>query len=215
MSTYQKCPESVKQMAAEILAQFETHKPLVEQGVTIDLLFAFGERDPAGNVIGPAIMHHGRRSGGLCRKVSLKDRAKGLADAEIILDGDNWNELIEAEQRALLDHELHHLAIKIDKRGVVKDDLGRPVLQLRRHTIEVGWFKEIAERHGDFAPERIQARQIMGEFGQYFWPEIAAGVLPTDDNTSVTLKTGGRSVTITAKQAKKAIQAVKGKLAKQ
>ena len=186
MSTYQKCPESVKQMAAEILAQFETHKPLVEQGVTIDLLFAFGERDPAGNVIGPAIMHHGRRSGGLCRKVSLKDRAKGLADAEIILDGDNWNELIEAEQRALLDHELHHLAIKIDKRGVVKDDLGRPVLQLRRHTIEVGWFKE-----------------------------IAAGVLPTDDNTSVTLKTGGRSVTITAKQAKKAIQAIKGKLARQ
>ena len=215
MSTYQKCPESVKQMAAEILAQFETHKPLVEQGVTIDLLFAFGERDPVGNVISPAIMHHGRRSGGLCRKVSLKDRAKGLADAEIILDGDNWNELIEAEQRALLDHELHHLAIKIDKRGVVKDDLGRPVLQLRRHDAEFGWFTVIAARHGDASPERLQARQLMGEMGQYFWPDLAGAIASTEDNTSMTLKTGGRSVTITAKQAKKAIQAVKGKLAKQ
>ena len=214
MSTYQKCPESVKQMAAEILAQFDTHKPLVEQGVTIDLLFAFGERDPAGNVISPAIMHHGRSAGGLCRKVSLKDRAKGLADAEIILDGDNWNEMIEPEQRALLDHELHHLAIKIDKRGVVKDDLGRPVLQLRRHDAEYGWFTVIAARHWDASQERIQARQLMGEFGQYFWPEIAGGILPTDQNTSLTFKTAGREVTVTAQQAKKIVGKLKGKLAK-
>ena len=215
MSTYQKCPESVRKMATEILAQFDTHKPLLEQGVTIDFIFAYGEKDDLGNIKTNAIMHHGHPAGGLCRKISLKDRAKGMADAEIMLDGDNWKELIESEQRGLLDHELHHIAIKIDKRGVVRDDLGRPVLQLRRHDCEFGWFKIIAQRHGDASPERLQARQIMGEYGQYFWPEIAGGILPTDDNTSVTLTTAGKSVKVTTGQMKKIAEGLKkGKVAR-
>ncbi len=207
MSTYQKCDPSVKLMANEILHQYETHKPLINARVTIDFVFAYGERDDVGNLKTNAIMHHGHAAGGLCRKISLKDRAKGMADAEILLDGDNWKEMTEPEQKALLDHELHHIAVKIDERGVLLDDLKRPILQLRKHDVEIGWFKEIAARHGDAAPERLQARQIMLDYGQYFWPDIAPPVeLYTPENTSITLRTAGKEVTLNAKDAEKMVR---------
>ena len=181
MSTFQKCSKQVEDMAREIRAQFETHHPLNDAEVTIDFVFAYGARDEATNaLIGDAITHNGCKALGLTRKIPLKDRALGRADAEITLDGDWWANAPEPEQRSLLDHELHHVAIKIDRRGLVRDDLGRPVIQLRKHDVEVGWFKVIAARHGLNSQERIQAKQIMGDAGQYFWPEIA-GEIPMDE----------------------------------
>lgn len=217
MSTFQKCPKQVEDMAKEILASFQTHQPLIDAGVTTDFVFAYGNRDDQGNLIGEAIMHHGTKALGLCRKIALKDRALGRADTEITLDGDAWPMMPEPEQRALLDHELHHIAIKIDKRGLVRDDLGRPVIQMRLHDVEVGWFKIIAARHGLDSQERIQAKQIMGESGQYFWPQIA-GELPAEEETtilpktgisSMTISSGKSSVTITADDAKKMRAALK------
>jgi len=190
-------------MAAKILAQFQTHQPLIDAGVSVDFVFAYGNRDEAGNLIGDAIKHRGAKALGLCRKIALKDRALGRADAEITLDGDWWPTAPEPQQRALLDHELHHLAIKIDKRGLVRDDLGRPVIQLRQHDVEVGWFMVIAARHQLDSQERIQARQIMADAGQYFWPEIA-GELPPPEESPVTLPPVARgftSITIGPKEA--------------
>jgi hypothetical protein len=174
MATYERAGEDVKEMANAILCEFETHKPLLNARVTVDYLFAMPDIDEqTGEPIGDAITHGGYPCLGLCRKISLKDRAKGMADVEITLDKHWWESASEAEQRGLLDHELHHIAIKIDKRGLVRDDLGRPVIQLRKHDVQVGWFKEVAARHGDSSQERLQARQIMLDKGQYFWPEIA------------------------------------------
>ena len=49
--------------------------------------------------------------------------------------------LLGAERRALLDHELHHLELKRDKKDRIrKDDLGRPLLRMRKH-----------DRHGPLA----------------------------------------------------------------
>ena len=216
MSTYQKCDKSVSLMADEILHQFETHKPLLDAGVTVDFVFAYADVDEeTGTPVGHAIMHNGYPAGGVCRKVSLKDRAMDRADAEITLDGDNWKEMIEEERRALLDHELHHIAVKIDKRGLKRDDLGRPVLQLRKHSVQFGWFKEVAERHGVHSQERLQARQIMGLYQMYFWPELPPVIeQSTPENTSMTLRTAGHEVTVTAAQAGKAIANINRKLGK-
>ena len=172
MSTYQKAPKQVSDMASEILAQFETHQPLIDAGVTIDFVFAFGNRDDNGELVGDAITHHGVKALGLCKKVKLEDRALGQADARIVLDADWWPTAPEAEQRALLDHEIHHIMVKVDKRGLVRDDLERPVITMRKHDVEIGWFKAIAARHGLNSQERIQARIVMAASGQYFWPEI-------------------------------------------
>lgn len=161
-------------MARELLCEFATHKPLLDARLTIDFVFAFAEIDeqtqePKGN----ALSKGGVKALGLCRKIPLKDRAMGRADAEIALDGQWWESATREEQRALLDHELHHIAVRMDKRGLVRDDLGRPVIQLRKHDYEFGWFAVIAARHGRASIERQQAAEMMLDAGQYFWPSIA------------------------------------------
>lgn len=172
MATFQKCPIEVRELANEILCEFETHQPLLDAKVTVDFVFAYAEEDDNGNKIGNALSKNGCKALGICRKIPLKDRALGRADAEISIDGDWWEDANSSERRALLDHELHHIAIKIDKRGLVRDDLGRPVLQLRKHDYEFGWFKAIAARHGIFSLERQQANEMMQADGQYFWPSF-------------------------------------------
>ena len=69
MSTYQKCDKSVSLMADEILHQFETHKPLLDAGVTVDFVFAYADVDEeTGTPVGHAIMHNGYPAGGVCQR---------------------------------------------------------------------------------------------------------------------------------------------------
>ncbi len=205
MSTYAKADESVYRMADSLKSEFETHLRLIDCNVKIDFIFAYGKRDEEGNLQGNAITHHGVRALGLAKKVSLKDRAMGRGDAEIQLDHDWWESAPDDQRRALLDHEMHHLTVKIDGRGVVRDDLDRPVIQMRKHDVEVGWFKLIAARHGAASQERIQAKQIADSSGQFFWPELC-GELESGpvEGVSVTLVTEGKSVTVDAKDMRSA-----------
>lgn len=174
MATYQKCPKEVREMALELMTKFESHTPLLEIKVMLDFVFALADRDEDGKMKGPAIVRKGFRVYGQAKIVTLKDRALGHGDAEILLDGDWWDEdSTEEQQRALLDHELHHIAAKKVKGQYVYDDLGRPLLRLRNHDVEVGWFKLIAERHGEHSLEQRQAKMIMDGSGQYFWPLLA------------------------------------------
>lgn len=161
--------QEVPKMAKALMERFNTHHPLVEAGVRIDLMFAFGDRDENDNVIAPALKHQGYPALGIARKLALKDRAKGLGDAEICLDYDWWKNADEEQKAALLDHELHHIAVVDGK----KDAIGRPVIKMRKHDVQVGWFATIAHRHAQHSQERIQAASIMETHGQFFWPEIA------------------------------------------
>ena len=170
MPKYTRADETVTEMAQAVLKQFETHAPILDAKVKIDFIFAFPDYDENGEAISNALKLNGYPALGICRKISLKDRAKGMGDAEISIDADWWqNRASEEQQAALLDHELHHIAVT-EKR----DDLGRPILKIRKHDVQVGWFSVIAQRHGTHSQERIQAKQIMDAMGQFFWPEIAA-----------------------------------------
>lgn len=180
MPTYEKCDKSVRDMAIALLNDFETHQLTRSAGVTIDFIFAFAEKDDNGNPVGPALMHQGYPAGGICRKIALKDRVKGMADVEICLDGDWWGNADEGERRALLDHELHHISPKQSGGGAFKcDAAGRPIIGIRKHDYQVGWFEVIAARHGIHSAERRQASLMMAESGQYFWPEIASHNIDT------------------------------------
>lgn len=168
MTTYEKCSKDVPAMAKRLIEEIDRHYDLVN--VKIDFLFAYPEHDEAtGKAKGDAIKVGGYPALGVTRKVSLKDRAKGLGDAEICLDGDWWKDAHTIEKEALLDHELTHIAVTPRK-----DDLGRPVLKLRKHDIHVGWFSEVAARHGNHSQERMQARVIYDKFGQLLWPDLLA-----------------------------------------
>ena len=170
MPSYKKDTGDIIDVAAEVLKKHETHAPILARKVRIDFLFAFGDRDETnGELIGPAIKSQGIQALGLCRKVNLKDRTKGMGDAEITIDGDWWETASPEQQAALLDHELHHIAV-----SEKNDDIGRPVIKLRKHDFQFGWFTLIAQRNGVHAQERIQAKGIMDAAGQFYWPEMHA-----------------------------------------
>lgn len=192
MPTFERCDKSVEELAKDLIRKFETHHPLEAAEVKIDFVFARGDVDDAGNQTNHALTKNGVRALGIARKIPLKDRALGRGDAEIALDADYWVDALEAEQAALLDHELHHIAVKSDKAGNIQyDDLGRPQIKMRKHDVEVGWFKVIAERHGAHSIERKQAKQLMDVDGQFFWPEFATTVkITAGDVTSKPMSMG-------------------------
>jgi hypothetical protein len=139
------------------------HPPLVEIGLTFSVLMAEAKRDAEGNLTGPAIKHHGYPALAKVRIVSERDRAHGMADVALLLDGDRWPLLSQGERIALLDHELTHIELVIDDEGKPKaDDLGRPKLRIRLHDFEAGWFHEVAERHGKQSQE-VQQAHTQGE----------------------------------------------------
>jgi hypothetical protein len=163
------CPDEVRELASEILCEFKSHKPVLDAKVTVEYLFAIATEEDA-----PAIMVGGYPALGMCRIVGEKDRAKGCKDVEITIDREWWNGAEREEQKALLDHELHHISVVEGKR----DSNGRPKIRLRKHDVQIGWFREIAARHGQHSQERQQAKSLIDDWGQYFFPEIVGPQQP-------------------------------------
>lgn len=173
MPTYQRAPETVNQLANEIMCQFPDHKPLLDAKVKLDFVFAYADLDKHGQPKNDALTKNGVKALGIARKLSLKDRAMSRGDAEIALDADYWQQANRDVKWALLDHELHHLAVKVNPQGVVKrDDLNRPVIDIRHHDHDIGWFDLIAQRNGEASLERQQSRALMATSGQYYWPDL-------------------------------------------
>ena len=171
-------------MGDSLLREFETYKPLLEAKVSVTYMLAWPLLDENGEPIEEALTKGGMKVLGLCRKNATRHRKEGLADCTITLDGPHWEETEDPEKRALLDHELYHIAVVPDgkatdgKQLYKRDNANRPVTKLRKHDVEVGWFKAIAERHGAHSQERIQAARIVEVAGQFFFPQFmqTAGV---------------------------------------
>lgn len=136
------------------------HGHLVTEKASVGVLMARNED-------GEAVKVGGYPCAALVRKVSLKDRAAGLPDAQIIIDEIRWEELDDAEKDALLDHELEHLKIATDQNGQPKrDDLDRPKFNLAKHDAQIGIFRCVIERHGEKALDAQIAAKFVDEYGQ-------------------------------------------------
>jgi hypothetical protein len=86
---------------------------------------------------------------GKCMKTSDLQRELADWDFVILLNKEVWNdpEFGSKRQKALLDHELCHAQIVLNKEGNPKRDTRkRRVWRMRNHDIEE--FREIVERHG-------------------------------------------------------------------
>jgi hypothetical protein len=91
----------------------------------------------------------GRITLGKCKKATDLDRELAPFDFVILLSRDFWENprVIDAQRRALLDHELMHAAITYDENGDAKVDArGRTVYRIRKHDLEE--FTDIVARHG-------------------------------------------------------------------
>lgn len=166
MKTYTQASEDVSERVSQLVKR---HYPeLVENKVKIDLLFVSHDGD------GPALVHGGYAAVAVVRSLGPKERAMGRGDAEIVIDEERYHDKNFAERDALIDHELYHLEVrKSRKTGLVKiDGQGRPLLKLRKHDRQFGWFDAIAERHGEASGEVRQALQLKATAGQFYFPFI-------------------------------------------
>jgi len=145
------------------------HSDLDSTAATVDIVFAF--RDPDGEA--PAMEKDGHRILGQAKITSLKDRTKGMKDGEIMLDGDAWTGLTDKVKAALMDHELEHFECKRDKEGeFIFDDLNRPVLKMRNHDRQFGWFDTVAQRHRSDSMEILQLQKLFRDSEQIYLPFI-------------------------------------------
>lgn len=163
MKTYEVAPKNVSERVAALLKK---HYPLHHKlGVTVEVLFVAHDAE------GPALKHGGYPAAGVIRKTSAKERAAGRADAEMVLDAEVYKTFTPRRQDALLHHELHHLIVDLDAKTKQPkaDAAGRPVLKIRRHDHQFGWFDEIARLYGDDSGEVQQARQLLHEQGQLYF----------------------------------------------
>lgn len=144
------------------------HKPLRDAGVTFNLL-TVRNVNKDGESLGGALKHHGYAALAVVKINSHENRAKGLADATILIDAERWQEQSDHERLALLDHECAHLEVSYkDTAGggtqVKLDDLGRPKLKIRLHDYHIGGFSEVGDRHKGVALE-VQALAAAGTLG--------------------------------------------------
>lgn len=164
MTTYDTVPQEVLNLIRSTMEQY--HEELVTADVTVDAMFAYTEN-------GDHPLKHGGYPALACIKItSLKNRIKGMADAEITFDGEAYKAMTLEQRIALIDHELHHLMVARDKEDNIKyDDAERPKLKMRKHDYQMGWFRDIAIRHKENSPEVYQARLLWLADANIFFPK--------------------------------------------
>ena len=156
---YQNANSAVREQAAEIIKAH--HPDLYNVGVKIEFVFGLASEDAEGNKKFPTITVNGYPANGKAKILGNLDRLLTGYDALVVLDGDKWTELSEEQQNALLDHEINHFTVKRNIKGEISyDKANRPRLALRKHDVQFGWFKVVAERHGTDSAEVEQANQL-------------------------------------------------------
>lgn len=199
--TFEKAPDEVENRVRDLLQiHYEEHWNV---GIKIDLIFVR-------NDTGQPLSHQGYPAAAVVRIIPLKDRSMDRGDAEIVIDAEGYEGMDDPQRDALLDHELYHLVLAKDKDMKVKlDDLGRPMLRMRKHDHQVGWFREIAVRHGRNSMECRQAKLIYDKHAQAYWPQLLSGSSGALSEGSVTISGGGKTVEMTSEQFTAAAEGMK------
>lgn len=188
MPHFVKADDETCKLIERVMA--EHHRDLDDADVTVQAVMAHPKVEG-----GTALKHHGVPAKAKVRIVQQKERALGMADAEVMIDAERWEEMPETDRVALVDHELTHLLVVYDQEQierdengepvlrsdgspcykVKRDDGGRPRLRMRHHDYEFGWFTEVAERHGKYSTEVQQAASLMDRHGQVYFAFLADG----------------------------------------
>jgi|SRR6185312_11554431 len=91
---------------------------------------------------------------GTMQRVSKKMRQAGVdGDYILTLNGDAWPEMSDKQRKALVDHELYHMARKKTKYGVQ--------FKLRDHDVEE--FTEIVKRYGAWRPSLQALKEVLSK----------------------------------------------------
>lgn len=159
--------DEIRGLIEEIMR--DHHPQLHEAGVRVGIVYA-------DNDTGPAVKHAGYPAIATIKVISLRDRVTKYHDAEILLDRRIWEESRIEHRRAILDHELSHIALVPLPPSEVNharqrdantpwwkiDDLGRPKLQSVKGDWSAGdGFRKVVQRHQGFAVEFLNLQQAL------------------------------------------------------
>ncbi len=163
--SYWKADAEVCDLLATIMNEW--HPDLVDADVKVGILFALHSDETKSSV-----SHGGYPALATIKIVSLRDRVTKGYDAEMLVDGSMWATHKSEHKVAILDHELTHINVKREKpkKGAkagdappdfVLDDIGRPVLKLRKGDWNAGdGFKEVVQRHREFSAELLNINAV-------------------------------------------------------
>lgn len=157
MPTYGLPDDDVIQLLNAVMEK--NHRPLHLAEVRVGVLMTHD------------LKHGGYPAYATIKVVPLKDRLTKEYDAELVIDRGEWEHLRHKHRKALIDHELSHLAVakfveRESEDGEISctfatDDLGRPKLKL----VKGDWngsdgFREVVKRNGDWAIEFLNAKRV-------------------------------------------------------
>ena len=176
-TTYERAPNAIQAMVDRALEQY--HPDLAKVHVSVDtIIVSRFDKIPGGEDGDTEAVHAMKRSGyPIDAKIgvtSLQDRARGIGDAKLMIDGLEWNKATDRQRAALIDHELEHLDLiplkptkkEPNRSGPKFDDLSRPCLRIRPHDWQLAGFKDVAERHGQHSHEALQFANFRAEYAQ-------------------------------------------------
>lgn len=140
--TYAKSDKELNALIREVMGKH--HPELKTAGVKVSTLLVEMDADDAE---GAVLKEGGAPTLGRIKIQNIPARVLGGGDALLEIDLHGFEEL-EPEQRiALVDHQLQHLELKLDKHGAVREDsAGRPMMRIRPHDIQIGFFSGVAAR---------------------------------------------------------------------
>lgn len=140
------------------------------EGVTVSALFVYDDESSD-----QVLKHQGYPAAAVVSITPVKQRALGISDAVIVVDRSAWQMMGASQRDALIDHELTHLerviaeATEEEPEHPKTDSIGRPKLTIRRHDHQLGWFDDIARRHGTASLEVRQAQALLESTKQLYF----------------------------------------------
>lgn len=166
-----------EEFVLDVMADYRSD--LIDAEVTVDILI---DHDP--------LKLHGYVCAAVIKATPYRQRVKGAKDLELTIDERQWKELGTDERRALIHHEFLHPEFVFDKEGQIRSDkIGRPCMKMKLHDVQIGWFLDIAQRHGAASFEVKQARQIREDHGQllFDWTDDMAGQTEAEQTAAGTV----------------------------
>ncbi len=172
-------PSNTMEEAFEAVRNLDCHRERLA-AVKIAVFSAHASRDDDDEPRGEALARNGAPVLGKIRISSLEDRAEGMADVRVLLNGDRWGQLSAAMQRAVIDSCLTSIEVRQKDGAPLLDDEGRPKLQQRKWDFELVGFHEVAVRHGASSIEVHNFQVLFDEHGQTYLPLLAPDERPVN-----------------------------------
>ncbi len=145
------------------------HRRLAAEKVRVAVLMIHPPVNKDGDKIGPAIKHAGVEVAGRIKVATARERVLAEVEAIMEIDAEFWDTLVIESQAALIDHELEHLVILIDKEGVTRRHPGNlPVLATQPDDWMLTGFRSVVDRHGAHALEAMAIRELYEGFQMVF-----------------------------------------------